>query len=436
MGPPSSLVSRLSSLVPRHSSLATGRSPLAARAIMCAVVSTAQTKVPAPPRWLTRGVLGIGLASLFSDWGYEIATALLPVMLAGLGAPAYALGVIEGVADGLSSIAKPLGGWLANRPALRKPLAVGGYLVTGLSTFAFGFVTRWPEVLAVRAVGWTGRGIRGPSRDVLLAEAVAKERLGSAFGFERAMDTIGAVLGPLTATALVAAAGVAPAMRWSLVPGAAAALTIALLVPGGHAAGHKAGGRAGFVESLRKVPPRFGRFLGAVFLFGLGDFAPTLLILRAATVLAQRHGLARAATLSVALYMVRNACYAAACFPAGALGDRRSKRPLLVASYLLAAGTFAGFLFAPASITSFAVLFALAGVSVAAHETLEKSFAAELLPLDGRGTGFGLLATATGIGDFVSSIAVGTLWSAVSPAAGFTYAAVFCAAGAVLLLLL
>ena len=171
-------------------------------------------------------------------------------------------------------------------------------------------------------------------------------------------------------------------------------------------------------------------------MFGLGDFAPTLLILRAATVLTQRYGVARAATLSVALYTVHNACYAIACFPAGALGDHRNKRPLLVASYLLAAATFAGFLFAPVSITSFAVLFALAGVGVAAHETLEKSFAAELLPAERRGTGFGLLATATGVGDFVSSIAVGALWSAVSPAAGFAYAAVFCAAGAFLLLFL
>lgn len=403
---------------------------------MRAMVSTAQPAGPPPRRWLTRSVLGIGLSSLFSDWGYESATALLPVLLAGLGAPAYALGVIEGVADGLSAMAKVIGGWLADRPALRKPLAIGGYLVTGLSTFAFGFVTRWPQILVARAVGWTGRGIRGPSRDVLLVEAVTPERLGSAFGLERAMDTVGAVLGPLTATALVLVAGVVPAMRWSLLPAVAAAATIALFVSGGgHAASHAAG-RAGFVESLRHVPPRFGRFLGAVFLFGLGDFAPTLLILRAATVLAQRGGLANAATLAVLLYAIHNACYAAACFPAGALGDRRSKRPLLVASYLLAAGTFAGFLFAPERFAGFAVLFALAGVSVAAHETLEKSLGAELLPAERRGTGFGLLATATGVGDFVSSIAVGALWSAVSPAAGFAYAAVFCAAGAFLLLFL
>jgi MFS family permease len=402
---------------------------------MRGVTSPRQVHVAAPCRWLTRGVLGIGLASLFSDWGHEIATPLLPVLLAGLGAPAYALGVIEGVADGLSSVAKLFGGWLADRPALRKPLAVAGYLVTGLSTFAFGFVARWPEVLAARSVGWMGRGIRGPSRDVLLTDAVAPARLGSAFGFERAMDTLGAVLGPLTAMVLVGAAGVMPAMRWSLLPGAAAALTIALLVRGGgHAAGHQSGTHPGFVQSLRTVPTRFARFLAGVLLFGLGDFAPTLLILRAATVLGLRQGQTRGATYAVALYTVHNACYALACFPAGALGDRKSKRALLAASYFLAAGTFAGFLFAPASFVGFAGLFALAGVSVAAHETLEKSFGAQILTAERRGTGFGLLATTAGVGDLVSSLVVGALWSAVSPAAGFGYAAVLCGAGAFLIL--
>jgi len=95
-------------------------------------------------RWFSRGILGIGIASLCSDWGHEIATALLPVLLASLGAPAYALGVIEGVADGASTFAKLAGGWIAGRPAWRKPVAVAGYFVTALSTFAFGFVGAWP----------------------------------------------------------------------------------------------------------------------------------------------------------------------------------------------------------------------------------------------------------------------------------------------------
>src|SRR5579862_8466465 len=108
---------------------------------------------PAPQskRWLTRGVLGIGLASLFSDWGHEAATAILPAFLASIAAPAYALGVIEGVSDGLSSFAKLAGGWIADRPQLRKPVGVAGYFATAISTCAYAFAHSWPGVLWRRA---------------------------------------------------------------------------------------------------------------------------------------------------------------------------------------------------------------------------------------------------------------------------------------------
>src|SRR5580693_8363881 len=110
---------------------------------------SAPVTASAPPpskRWLTRGVLGIGLASLFSDWGHEAATAILPAFLATLGAPAYALGVIEGVSDGLSSFAKLAGGWIADRPKWRKPTGVFGYMATGVSTFAYAFAHSWPTI--------------------------------------------------------------------------------------------------------------------------------------------------------------------------------------------------------------------------------------------------------------------------------------------------
>src|SRR6202050_4698338 len=119
--------------------------------------STAPSRAPSK-RWLTPGVLGIGLASLFSDWGHEAATAILPAFLASIGAPAVALGVIEGVSDGLSSFSKLAGGWIADHPHWRKPTGIVGYLATGLSTFAYAFAQSWPAILVMRALGWTGRG--------------------------------------------------------------------------------------------------------------------------------------------------------------------------------------------------------------------------------------------------------------------------------------
>ena len=177
-----------------------------------------EPSAPSSPskRWLTRGVLGIGLASLFSDWGHEAATSILPAFLASLGAPAAALGVIEGVSDGLSSFAKLAGGFIADRPKWRRPTGIVGYFATAITTFGYAFAHSWPAVLILRGFGWMGRGSRGPSRDTLLADCVTPEQTGRAFGFERAMDTLGAVLGPLCATLLLGTLGARGVMRWTL----------------------------------------------------------------------------------------------------------------------------------------------------------------------------------------------------------------------------
>lgn len=379
-------------------------------------------------RWLTRGILGIGLANLFSDWGHEAATALLPALLALLGAPAMALGVIEGVADGLSSFAKLAGGWIADRPPWRKPVAGSGYIVVGLTTFAYGLASSWPALLILRAVGWAGRGAKSPSRDALLADAVAPSQLGRAFGFERAMDTIGAVAGPATAIALVSISNVRAALRWTILPGILASLFFLMLVPAGKTLRqHRP---ISFLASLRQLPQSFRRLLAGIFVHGIGDFAPTLLILRATQMLTPQYGAARASELAIALYTLHNIIFAAISYPAGRLADRFGKRGLIAGGYSAGAVMCGGFIFAPAKLSWLAVLFALAGVHVGVQQAIEKSASAELLPAEIRGSGFGVLATVNGIGDFVSSIVVGALWTAVTPAAGFAYGAIFMLAGA------
>jgi MFS family permease len=342
--------------------------------------------------------------------------------------------VIEGVADGASTFAKLAGGWFASRPAWRKPVAVAGYLVTGITTFAFGFVGAWPQVLAARAIGWVARGVRGPARDVLLTGSVTPAQVGRAVGFERTMDTIGAILGPLCATALAAAISVRVLMRWTIVPGALAALAFAALVPAGTR--DEKYSALPFLTSLAKLPGEFRKFLGAVAVFGLGDFAHSLLILRSVQLLAPNYGAMRAAAMGVGLYTFHNVVYAAASYPAGALGDKFGRRGLLGAGYFLAALTSLGFIFARPELPMLAGLFGVAGLYVAIQDTLEKSVATELLPRELRATGFGVLASVNGVGDFVSSVIVGFLWSAVSPAAGFTYACLLTAFGGVMIFLL
>jgi len=181
--------------------------------------------MPEPDRpWFTPGVRGIGLASLLSDAGHEIPTALLPSLLTSvLGAPAVALGVIEGIADALSGGAKFVGGALADDAARRQSIAVGGYTLTAVLSALIGGATATWQVGVLRAGAWTSRGIRGPARNALLADAVDRSAYGRAYGFERSMDNLGAVVGPILAVVLVALVGIRGAILLSVIPGLLAA---------------------------------------------------------------------------------------------------------------------------------------------------------------------------------------------------------------------
>lgn len=382
-------------------------------------------------RWLNRSVLGFGVASFLSDAGHEAATAALPALLAVLGAPPAALGLIEGVADGAASAAKMAGGWLADRPSWRKPLAVAGYFVTGVTTGAYAFATAWPALLAARSTGWLARGARGPARDAMLADAVPPEARGRAFGFHRAMDTLGAVVGPALATGLVAAVSLRGVFAWAMLPGVLAAAAFALLVRRDE--GPAPARPLRFGQSLSALPEAFRRFLVAVLLFGVGDFARTLLILRAATLLEPSMGAARATTAAMSLYVLHNVAYAGASYPIGWMADRADPKRLLVAGY--AVGTLTAVLAAVAtpSLPGLALLFVAAGLTLAFEDTLEGTLTATLVPAEIRGTGYGMLATTNGIGDLVSSSVVGVLWSLVGPAGAFGAAAALCFAGTVLL---
>jgi len=180
---------------------------------------------------------------------------------------------------------------------------------------------------------------------------------------------------------------------------------------------------------MRGLPRSFRRFLVGVGIFGAGDFAHTLLILRASELLSLQTGPEVTATMVVLLYTGHNILYALASYPIGYLSDRMGKRGLLAAGYLLAAGMSLGFLLATPSIWYLVLLFAIGGTYLAAEDTLEGAIAADLLPEEVRGTGYGVLATVNGLGDFLSSVVVGFLWTAISPGAGFLYAAILSVVG-------
>jgi MFS family permease len=379
--------------------------------------------------WRNRTVVALGLASLFSDAGHETATAVLPLFLATLGGSAAALGLVEGVADALSTAAKLASGWCSDGLQRRKPIAVIGYAATGFGMAAFALAQSPLHVLGVRTASWVGRGMRGPPRDAMLAEAVPPDAYGRAFGFHRAMDTAGAVVGPLLAFALAAALGYRTIFALTLIPGIASVIAFASAPET-----RRVRTRLPFRASLRELPQPFRRFLVAVGIFGLGDFARSLLILRAAEMLPHGAGL-RPEHAAIGLYVLHNLVHALSAYGIGVLGSRFGSRPVLAAGYAVFALMCLGFVLLPAT-TSIGVLvplFTLAGIALATEEVLEGTVAAELLPERVRGTGFGVLAAVNGVGDLVASIAVGWLWAAVSPAAGFAYAGVLGALGAVVL---
>jgi MFS family permease len=368
-------------------------------------------------RWLNRTVLGIGIASFFSDLGHETATAILPMFLAGIGAAPAALGIIEGVSDAVSSFSKLASGWYSDRLRKRKSLAVTGYVLTGLSSASFGLAAGWWHILAGRTVGWFGRGIRGPVRDTILSSAVPREATARVFGFDRALDTAGAVIGPMAALALVGILTYRNIFFLTIVPGLLSAMAFALLV-------RESGGRTPspktLAVSLKGLTPEFRKFLVAVWVFGMGDFAHSLLILRASMMLSQRPD---APALAVSLYVIHNIVYAAASYPVGSLADRFGKKRLLVAGYAVSGLMCLGFLLPGAGYPLLVVLFSMGGLFIAVEDSLERAIAADMLPQDLKGTGFGVLASVNGLGDFFSSVTVGLLWTLASPAAGFLYSA-------------
>jgi len=389
---------------------------------------------PEKQSWLNRTVLGVGLTSLFSDWSHETATSILPAFLAAIGAGPAWLGVIEGVADGLSSFAKLAAGHYTDSLKRRKPLAVFGYAVTAVATASFAFATNAYQVLIGRSLAWLGRGVRSPAKKALLAADVSPDAYGRAFGLERLMDTIGAIAGPLTALWLLEKTGhnYQKVFLWTLLPGLVAVGAFWLLVRERPIASKA---KRSFFMGIRDLPASFRRFLLGVGVFGAGDFSHSLLILYASRMLAPELGLARATSIAVVLYTVHNVFSAGSAYGSGWLSDHVPHRKIVLAAGYFLAGITAVLLCTSAhSILVLGMIFVLGGLYFGVVDALEDTVAAELVPKEQHGMAFGTLAAVNAVGDLLSSMLVGFLWSAVSVQAAFATSAVLFFAGAILVL--
>lgn len=378
------------------------------------------------PSWVTRTVLAIIAATFFSDVSHEMCTAVLPLYLATVGLGPAALGLIEGVADFLVSLSKLAGGYVGHHVRHKRPWASFGYLVTTLGTWGIAFASSVAAVLTLRSAAWIGRGFRSPLRDYLLADAVEPTHFGRAYGLERAGDMLGAVVGPLLAVLLLRAGlEFRTIILWTIVPGLIAAGAFFLFTRESESAAPDTASRSASAPVTRPpFPKAFWLFLIGVFLFGLGDFSRTFLVwLAAGAVGEEGHIAAGSLSLAALLYMGHNLVSALAAYPIGHLGDRRSKRAVLLIGYGLGVLTNVLLAVRGGSLAWLVVAFALSGVYIAVEETLEKAVAAELLPRELRSLGFGILACANAVGDMASSLYVGYCLEAGRPTLGFGTAA-------------
>jgi MFS family permease len=377
----------------------------------------------ATTEWLTPGVKGIGGASLLADVGHEIPTSLLPSLVTStLGAPASALGLIEGVSDALAGAARFGGGALSDEPDRRRNLAVGGYTATAVLSAAIAPATAVWQVAVLRAGAWTARGIRVPARNALLADVVPAKFYGRAYGFERSMDNLGAILGPVAAIGLVVAVGARWAIGLSVIPGLLATLAVIYAIR--HTPKPTQQPKRKLRFHVRPVlTGELRRLFAGIGAFEFGNCAATLLVLRATELLDPTHSAERATTIALWLYVVYNIAATLTSLAAGHSSDRWGSTRVLTAGVAAFGLAYLGFTRDTTSWTALLPWFVLAGIGIGCVETAEHTAVATHAPEHLRGSSFGLLAATQSFGNLAASAIAGVLWTAVSPTWAFTYLA-------------
>jgi MFS family permease len=382
---------------------------------------------------LPRNVWAAGLASFFMDISSEMVLNLLPLFLANaLGVRTALIGVIEGVAEATASLLKIFSGWLSDWWRTRKGLAVTGYALSALAKPGFYVASTWGVIAGARWADRVGKGIRTAPRDALIADSIGDQHRGLAFGFHRAADTAGAMLGVMIAFAVVwrlqaretvlAAATFRTVALLSLVPALLAVLALAL-------------GARDVPMTAQGVAPRFAwRSLGKPFmvfmiivsLFDLGNSSDAFLVLRA-----QERGISVMGILG--MLMVFNAVYALISTPAGHLSDRLGRRRLIISGWLLYAIVYLGFGLAHTAWQMWA-LYGLYGLYYGLAYGTARAMIADLVPEALRATAYGTYSAVLGVLDFPASVIAGVLWQGVGSWAGFGAPAPFLFGGALALL--
>jgi MFS family permease len=377
-------------------------------------------------RGLPTNVRVLGWVSFANDLASELAYPIIPLFLTvTLRAPVEVLGLIEGIAEGVAVGLRGLAGWLSDRfGERRRPWIFGGYGATAAARPLLAAAPAWPVVLAARVVDRLGKAGRTAPRDALIRDSTPPPLLGASFGYHRAMDTAGAVLGPLVAVGLLGAGLSLRAVLWAaVVPG----LLALVLLRGVREASRATAGERLEPGEVERLPRAFWYVLATWVVFSLGNSSDVFLLLRA-------RDLGLAATSVVLAYALYNVFYAGLSWPLGALSDRVPRARVLAGGLGVFALVYLGFGFAPGSWAVWP-LFAVYGAYIAATEGVAKAWVADHVGDRAAGTAFGVFAAATGGALLAASVSAGVLWSHVGHTAPFVLGAATAALALPLVLL-
>ena len=367
----------------------------------------------------------LGLVSFFNDSASELVYPLLPLYLASvLMAGPKALGIIEGIAEATGSLLKLFAGVLSDKTRSTKYWVVGGYSLAALGRPILALAGSWPVVLALRFSDRVGKGLRSSPRDAMLALSVAPEQRGLAFGFHRALDNAGAVVGPLLAAWLLyRGMPIRDILLWTLVPGVmTVGLALCIREPHRELPLHK----PAFSWTLQGFPPVFKRYLLVLALFTLGNSSNMFLLLRA-----REMGLAESQV--PLLWALASGMAMLFSTPLSALSDRLGRTRLIVGGWAVYGVFYLLLGLNGQNLWLLWPLFAFYGLFMAATEGAEKALVADLAPKELLGTAYGWFNLTAGVMLLPASMLFGWLWQTFSPESAFGFSA-SCAILAALLL--
>lgn len=382
---------------------------------------------------ISPAIIMLGIVSFLTDVSSEMVFPNIALFLTlVLGAGKEVVGLVEGVADSTASIIEIFSGYFSDKLGKRKQFVLFGYGLSSIVKIGIALSTTWWMVLIMRGLERVGKGIRTAPRDAIIAASAEKQIRGRAFGLHRAMDTAGAIIGPLLAFVLLSTfganeTGFRNTFLVAIIPAVLAVAVIIFFVREPKAAAAPAPAKKqSFWEALKGMPPEYISFIKVSLLFSLSYFSFSFFILRAADIGVNPEDV-------LLLYVFYNIVYALASVPGGWLSDKIGRKPVIAGAFALYAIICAGFALATTWWHA-ALLFGLYGIFVALDESVNKAYISDMIPEERRSTAIGAYNTAIGVAYLPASLMVGALWAIAGPVVGFMAAAVIAAFSAAALM--